>query len=95
MLGGGKIIKARDGVYEGVGQGYRGPIHVLVRLSGGNITEIDIIDSEEDQFVGGEAMEELLNLVIENNSTDVDAVSGATQSSRGFIEAVENAIMGL
>jgi uncharacterized protein with FMN-binding domain len=95
MLGGGRGIAAPDGVYEGIGQGHRGPIHVQVRLSGGSITEIDILDSEEDRFVGGEAIEELLDLVIEYNTTDIDAISGATESSRGFLEAVENAIMRL
>jgi uncharacterized protein with FMN-binding domain len=94
-LGGGREIAAPDGIYEGTGQGHRGPIHVQVRLSGGSITEIEIVDSEEDRFVGAEAMEELLELVIEYNTTDIDAVSGATESSRGFLEAVENAIMRL
>ena len=94
MLGGGGGIAAPDGVYEGAGQGHRGPIRVQVRIAGGSITEIDI-DSEEDRFVGGEAMEELLDLVIEYNTTDIDAVSGATESGKGFLEAVENAIMRL
>ena len=91
VLGGG--IAASGEVYEGTGQGYRGPIRVLVRLGGGNITEIVVADSVEDRFVGGAAIEDLIDLVIEYNTTDVDAVSGATESSRGFLEAVENAIM--
>ncbi|MDR2951793.1 MAG: FMN-binding protein [Treponema sp.] len=95
ILGGLKGIKARDGVFEGRGSGYRGPIHVLVRLSGGNIVEIEIIESDEDQLIGGEAIEELLGMVIEYNTTDIDVISGATESSRGFLEAVENAIMSL
>jgi len=82
-------------VCEGTAQGYRGPIRVQVRLNEGSITEIVIVDSEEDVFVGGAAMEELLDMVILYNTTDVDAVSGATESSRGFLEAVENAIMNL
>ena len=89
---GGNVL---DDVYEGTGQGYRGPIHVQVRLNGGYITEIIIVDSIEDSFVGGAAMDELADIVIEYNTTDVDAVSGATQSSRGFLEAVENAILKL
>jgi urocanate reductase len=91
-LGGGKAASGET--YEGTGQGYRGPIRVLVRLNGGNITEIVVADSMEDRFVGGAAIEELIDLVIEHNTTDIDAISGATESSRGFLEAVENAIMG-
>ena len=80
-------------VYEGTGQGYRGLVTVQVRMDGADIIEIVIIDSEEDRFVGGAAMEELIDLVVMYNSTDIDAVSGATESSKGFLEAVERAIM--
>jgi uncharacterized protein with FMN-binding domain len=91
----GGIRGSAANVYEGTALGYRGPIRVLVRVSDGSITEIEIVESEEDAFVGGAAMEELLDMVILYNSTDIDAVSGATESSRGFLEAVENAIMNL
>ena len=90
----GRVGQEAGNVYEGTGKGYRGPIRVLVRLERGNIAAIDIIDSEEDRMVGQAAMEELLDLVIAYNTTDLDAISGATESSKGFLEAVENAIMG-
>jgi len=86
---------AADAVFEGTAAGYRGPITVQVRLNGGKIMEILVVDSSEDRFTGAAAIEELIDLVIENNSADVDAVSGATESSRGFLEAVQNAILKL
>jgi len=92
ILGG--IQNGRGEVYEGTAQGYRGPISVQVYMNGGSITDIFIIDSLEDSFIGGAAIEELLNLVIAYNTTDLDAISGATESSKGFLEAVENAILG-
>jgi len=92
-LGGGK--GETTAVYEGTAQGYRGFITVQVRVSEGSITEVIILDSEEDAFVGGAAIEELIDTVILHNTTDVDAVSGATESSGGFLKAVENAIMNL
>jgi len=91
-LGGNRV--ATGETYEGTGQGWRGPIRVLVRIDGGEITEIVVIDSMEDRFVGGTAIEELIDMVIGHNSTDLDVISGATETSRGFLEAVENAIMG-
>jgi uncharacterized protein with FMN-binding domain len=90
----GSQLIAADGVYESAGMGYRGPIHLRVRIEGGNITEIDILESEEDPLVGGAAIEELTDLVFMYNSIDLDAVSGATESSEGFLKALENAIMG-
>jgi len=80
-------------VYEGSAFGYRGLIYVQVHLSGGSISEITIVDSDEDRFVGGAAMEGLIETVTELNSADVDAISGATITSKGFLEAVRNAIM--
>jgi len=82
-----------DGIFKGTGQGYRGLIQVNVRFERGNIAEILVTDSNEDRFVGMTAIEELIDAVIEYNSTDVDAVSGATLTSKGFLEAVEDAIM--
>ncbi|MCL2758762.1 MAG: FMN-binding protein [Treponema sp.] len=99
FLSGCAVLAARhssfnwDEFYEGTGQGYRGPVTVQVYLENGSITEIIIVDSAEDRLVGGAAMEELVDLVITYNSTDIDAISGATESSRGFLEAVQNAIL--
>ena len=80
-------------IYKGTGQGFRGPVTVQVQMNGDDIMGISIIDSMEDPFVGEAAMEELLDLVVLYNTTDIDAISGATESSRGFLEAVEDAIM--
>ena len=80
------------GVYEGTGRGYRGPVHVQVQISPGGIEDIVIISHSDTVYPGAAAMEELLEAVLETGSTDLDAVSGATYSSRGFLEAVENAL---
>ena len=95
VFGGSAVTNNQEAVYEGTGQGFRGPIRVQVRLNGGIITEIIITESTEDRSVGEAAMEELIETVIFYNSTDVDVISGATESSRGFLEAVERATMGL
>jgi uncharacterized protein with FMN-binding domain len=78
-------------IREGVGEGYRGPIAVRVEFAGDLVRNIEITDHQEDEFIGLAAMEELLALILETGFTDLDAVSGATQSSRGFLEAVEHA----
>jgi uncharacterized protein with FMN-binding domain len=81
-----------EGVYEGLGQGYRGPIRVQIRMEAGVIVEIAIVESGEDRAVGGAAMEELLDMVLMYNTADIDAISGATESSNGFLAAVEQAL---
>jgi uncharacterized protein with FMN-binding domain len=81
--------------YEGSAMGYRGEIRVRVGYEKGAITEITVIESSEDRAVGGAAIEELTDLVLMYNTTELDAVSGATETSKGFLEAIENAIMNL
>jgi fumarate reductase flavoprotein subunit len=82
----------RDGVWRGSGRGHGGEIRVEVRIASGLIQEIGIAPHREDPFTGGEAMAELLELVLDYQSTDLDAVSGATESSAGFLAAVEEAL---
>jgi len=78
--------------YEGSAMGYRGMIHVRVGMENGAITEIAVIESAEDPAIGGTAIEELTDLALMYNTTEIDAVSGATETSRGFLKGVENAI---
>jgi len=82
-----------DAFYEGAAMGYRGMIRVRVGFEQGTITEITVVESREDQTIGGAAIEELTDLVLMYNTTELDAVSGATETSKGFLEAIENAIM--
>jgi uncharacterized protein with FMN-binding domain len=81
--------------YEGSAMGYRGEIRVRVAYTQDTITEITVIESSEDRAVGGAAIEELTDLVLMYNTTEIDVISGATETSKGFLEAIENAIMGL
>jgi uncharacterized protein with FMN-binding domain len=80
------------GTYEGIGSGYRGQIHVQVQTSVAGVEDIAIVSHQESNFPGFAAMEELLEQVLETGETDLDAISGATYSSRGFLQAVEDAL---
>ena len=82
----------RPGIYEGEGQGYRGNINVRVFVTeGGFIDNIEILDHCEDDFASY-AMDELAELVMEMNTTEIDAVSGATVTSEGFLSALKAAL---
>jgi urocanate reductase len=78
--------------FEGVGQGFRGPIRVAVYVGENGIEFVEILSHTEDEFVGEPAMQALADTVQAVNSTAIDAVSGATESSRGFLDAVNNAL---
>jgi len=80
------------GMYEGSAWGYRGPIHVRLQVGSAGIEDIVITGHRESAFPGVAAMEELLEAVMDYGTTNLDTVSGATFSSRGFLEAVDNAL---
>jgi uncharacterized protein with FMN-binding domain len=78
-----------DGTYEGSYE--LPPVKVTVRVSAldGIITDIAIL--EHQNGLGGKA-ERIVDDVLERQSLDVDAVSGATASSKAILKAIENAI---
>lgn len=81
----------KDGVYEGVAEGYIDTIKVSVAVEGGTVTEIEILEENDTpQFF--ERAKEIIDEIITNQSLNVDAVSGATYSSAGIINAVTNAL---
>ncbi|GHV20827.1 hypothetical protein FACS189494_05300 [Spirochaetia bacterium] len=81
------------GVWKGSAEGYGGPITVSVETDASSILDIRVIEHHEDPFIGGEALRELIDAVLEEDSTDVDAISGASITSTGFLEAVDNALI--
>ena len=82
-----------DGVYTGSGQGYNGPIRVRVTVSGGNITNVEILSNSDDAPFFNRA-KAVIGRLLGSPGKSVDTVSGATYSSRGIIDAVRNALSG-
>lgn len=82
----------KDGVYTGVGTGYGGDLTVTVTVSGGRITAIEIGENKETEIYLNSARS-VIDQILANQGTDgVDAVSGATYSSYGIINAVKDAL---
>lgn len=85
---------AEAGTYEGTGAGRNGDIVVAVTLDdAGAITAIDVLSQEETEGVGTPAFDQMIPVMIENNSIAVDTLSSATLTSVGLIEAVTNALI--
>jgi uncharacterized protein with FMN-binding domain len=80
------------GAYQGTGEGQYGPVRVEVTVSARAITRIEVLEHGETLDLGTAAFEELGQEVIESNSVDLNALSGASGSSRGFLSAVEDAL---
>ena len=81
----------KDGTYTGSGMGYNDNITVKVTVSGGKITDIVIVSSDDDEpyFTNARAV---VARILSAQTTNVDAVSGATYSSKGIMAAVSDAL---
>jgi uncharacterized protein with FMN-binding domain len=80
----------KDGVYEGSYRGGPNKASVEVTIENNNI--IDILIVEHWTLKGKSAELIVPGRIIENQSTDVDAVSGATNSSIVIMNAVQRAV---
>lgn len=85
-------LSLTDGVYTGKGTGFRGETEVSVTVEGGTITDITVLSYRDDERYFSRASETVIDSILENQSLRVNAVSGATFSSNGILEAVADAL---
>ncbi len=79
-----------DGTYTGVGTSRHGGIQATVVIQGGKIVSANITGSSTRYPTSAIAI--LPGEVVTQQSTNVDYVSGATDSSMAYLEAVANAL---
>ena len=84
--------KYKDGTYVGDGTGYRGTTKVKVTVKNGNITKLEILQSEDDDNYLSTAKNVIFKEVLKEQTGNVDAATGATFSSNGIITAVKHAL---
>ena len=81
-----------DGTYTGHGTGFGGDITLEVVITDGKITSCEIKAAENETPEYLDAAKILVDKVTEEQSADVDTVSGATLSSNGILEAVRDCL---
>ena len=82
-----------DGTYTAEGKGIGGKVPVTVTVEGGKIAKVEVGDNSETQGIGSKAIEQLPDAIVEANGTDgVDAVSGASVTSKAIFTAVEDCL---
>ncbi len=82
----------KDGEYEGKGNGRNGKIEVKLTVANGEIKAIEVTkQSEDDEYYDG-LEERMIPQIITKQSTEIDVVSGATESFDGIIAAVNDAL---
>lgn len=76
---------------QGTGVGKHGDMTVAVTFDNGRIQAIEIVKEAENPVLAKKVYTDLKVAVIASNSADLDAISGATFSSKGFLDAVKDA----
>lgn len=81
-----------DGTYTGVGQGKNGDVTVELQVTGGKLAAVRVVKHVETPGISDAAMTQFPQRVVDAQSLNVDAVSGATLTSDGIRNAVADAI---
>lgn len=84
--------KYQDGTFTGTGEGYNGPVTVSVTISRDQITGITVVSHMDDEEYMGSAKTGVITSIILMQKANVSAVSGATYSSEGIMDAVAAAL---
>lgn len=87
------VSKYIDGTYQGTADGFRPGLTVEVQIKNDEIISVKVISHNEvKERYWKYPVENMPNWIVEAQSTDVDTVSGATYTSRGIINAVNDAL---
>ncbi|WP_018306546.1 FMN-binding protein [Desulfitobacterium hafniense] len=83
----------KDGTYEGISnKGIQPGLKVSVTIKDDKITDVTVTENGETEGVGSRAIDELPGKIVEAQSTEVEAISGASLSSAAIKEAVDLAL---
>lgn len=78
--------------YTAATRGFGGEVSVTLTIEGDRLTGVTATGADETAGVGSKALEELPSRMLEANTVEVDAVSGATITSQAVLEAAAAAL---
>lgn len=84
------ITKVSDGIYKGEAQAGNYTYKVRVTVENHKIVNIEGLDNRKSPYVT--YAEGVFTKIIKQQKIDVDAITGATTTSKAFMKAVENAL---
>jgi uncharacterized protein with FMN-binding domain len=87
-----ELLDVPDGTYEGVCDAVAVKVVVRVVVASGRIDQIILVEHRNGQGASGEAV---LDQVLLAQSLEVDAVAGATYSSKAILLAIADALTTL
>ncbi|NLL47202.1 MAG: FAD-binding protein [Firmicutes bacterium] len=85
-------IVLTDGTFSGSAMSFGGEMKVEVTVEAGKITEITILSHQDTPAIASGALETMVGKILDANSINVDTVTGATITSKGLINAMQDAL---
>ena len=86
------VAEGISGTFEGESSGFHGPVKVEVTLEDGAITDVTVTEAAETVGVSDYSLSEMPKRIVEHQTWNVDATTGATFSAYAVKLAVKNAI---
>lgn len=83
---------AKDEKFVGEAKGANGLVKVEVTVKKDKIEKIKVIESSETDGVSDLALKQIPDAIIKDQGLDVDAVTGASSTSKAVVDAVKNAL---
>ena len=81
----------KDGEYKASSKGIGGDVPVTVTIKDGKIAKVEVGENSETEGIGSKAIEQLPDAIVKANGTEgVDAVSGASVTSKAIFDAVND-----
>ena len=81
----------KDGEYKASSKGIGGDVPVTVTVKDGKIAKVEVGENSETEGIGSKAIEQLPDAIVKANGTEgVDAVSGASVTSKAIFDAVND-----
>lgn len=87
------VAELNDGTYQAVTQGKIGPVTVEVKVEQGALASVQVVNHSETTGLFEEAFEKLPAQIVENQTVNVDVITGSTISSSALIDGVKDCIV--
>lgn len=88
-----KELNLKDGVFEGESTGYETGLKVKTTIKSNKIYDIEIVSHSETPSFFRRPSYMIPARIVTEQTTEVDAISGATRSSKGIMEATKKALL--
>lgn len=85
-------LSLQDGTYSATANGHGGPVEVTLTTANNRINSVEVTKQTETPYVGDTAMKVIPKEIVQQQTLNVDAITGATMTSEAVINAAHKAL---